>query len=259
MDAKIYLDFNDLPVEKRQFPSDKQTEVIEANCAYRVCDRGRNSLANPCTEHEQLEIEGQFAELWTPEIRNGLSWFTEWVPERYRLINNCDALNDVRNEVVRICQKIAGRIEIRTTSIPMVAGCSAQIDSIRTISTAFPFQLCFPVLFYRHGYIDAYGKRRSTDLACSVHFTFDMCSAVQDLNTAWYLHRMPYNSYLRTEHWKNVVHDFRLGRCALCGRSTDLNLHHNTYARRGFEYPTDLVTLCRTCHGRFHKFANTLS
>lgn len=69
------------------------------------------------------------------------------------------------------------------------------------------------------------------------------------------LRTMPYAEYLKTEHWKQVRQD-ALERadhhCQLCNSTTYLNVHHNTYDRRGCEEPRDLVVLCRSCHAKFH-------
>jgi hypothetical protein len=42
------------------------------------------------------------------------------------------------------------------------------------------------------------------------------------------------------------------GRCQLCGVAGNLNVHHNTYKRRGAELPSDVIALCRSCHAKFH-------
>jgi hypothetical protein len=70
------------------------------------------------------------------------------------------------------------------------------------------------------------------------------------------LRTMPYKEYLWTREWRQT----RRGalqraayRCQLCStRSKVLHVHHNSYARRGHEWPTDLVVLCKDCHGAHH-------
>ena len=66
---------------------------------------------------------------------------------------------------------------------------------------------------------------------------------------------MPYGEYLRTEEWQKC----RLGaleragkRCQLCGSGERLDVHHNTYVRRGCELESDVIALCRGCHARHH-------
>jgi hypothetical protein len=69
--------------------------------------------------------------------------------------------------------------------------------------------------------------------------------------------RRNYHDYLNTEHWKETSRNAkeRAGnRCQVCNsRSERLNVHHRTYERKGFERPEDLICLCESCHGIFHK------
>lgn len=67
---------------------------------------------------------------------------------------------------------------------------------------------------------------------------------------------MPYDDYLQTQHWKSVrKRTFAMQEhlCAECGRTTNLQVHHLTYARRGAERNEDLQVLCRTCHMKRHR------
>jgi restriction endonuclease Mrr len=70
------------------------------------------------------------------------------------------------------------------------------------------------------------------------------------------LRAMPYDEYLRTPEWRRTrtAALIRAGhRCALdVAHTEDLDVHHNTYERRGAELQSDLVVLCRTCHHRHH-------
>jgi hypothetical protein len=67
---------------------------------------------------------------------------------------------------------------------------------------------------------------------------------------------MPYREYLRTPEWQRRREEAlqRAGhRCQLNTRHTDnLEVHHNTYERRGNEAPGDLIVLCDQCHARHH-------
>lgn len=70
---------------------------------------------------------------------------------------------------------------------------------------------------------------------------------------------MPYDEYLKTEHWQTVrsgAIERAGGRCQLCNDDRDLHVHHRTYERRGSEEPTDVVALCKSCHERFHEVVN---
>lgn len=69
------------------------------------------------------------------------------------------------------------------------------------------------------------------------------------------LRNMSYKEYLQTDHWKST----RMGalkrarfKCQLCNSKDDLNVHHRTYDRLGGELASDLIVLCRSCHGKFH-------
>lgn len=67
---------------------------------------------------------------------------------------------------------------------------------------------------------------------------------------------MPYAEYLTTSEWQNHrarTLNLACHRCQLCGRrDCILQAHHNTYERRGAEWPCDLIALCMPCHERFH-------
>jgi hypothetical protein len=73
--------------------------------------------------------------------------------------------------------------------------------------------------------------------------------------TAQNLQRMPYSEYLLTPHWQYVrarALERSDNHCQLCGESSGLQVHHNTYIRRGEERDADLIVLCGECHGHFH-------
>lgn len=62
---------------------------------------------------------------------------------------------------------------------------------------------------------------------------------------------MPYEQYLRTPQWKTIrrlkleASDYK---CSVCGGTDRLEVHHNTYDRRGCERLADLAVLCRRHH-----------
>jgi hypothetical protein len=76
----------------------------------------------------------------------------------------------------------------------------------------------------------------------------------------WYLDlgrlkSMPYQEYLRTDHWhdrRTVALERANNRCQVCNRTDRLQVHHRTYERRGEEQPEDLIVLCNSCHRLFH-------
>lgn len=69
------------------------------------------------------------------------------------------------------------------------------------------------------------------------------------------LRSMPYPEYLKTPEWRSKREDVFQARgryCCICRSNRDLDIHHNTYARRGDESLDDLVVLCAECHAIFH-------
>lgn len=69
------------------------------------------------------------------------------------------------------------------------------------------------------------------------------------------LRSLPYEMYLKTEHWKNKRDEairHADGRCQLCNAKHKLNVHHRTYDNLGNEPTSDLTVLCRQCHAKFH-------
>jgi 5-methylcytosine-specific restriction endonuclease McrA len=69
------------------------------------------------------------------------------------------------------------------------------------------------------------------------------------------LHTMPYQEYLRTDHWKKLRYEIKRRdkfACTKCGCKQSLEVHHHTYARRGYERMEDLTTLCAGCHDIVH-------
>lgn len=69
------------------------------------------------------------------------------------------------------------------------------------------------------------------------------------------LRAMPYRDYLRTPEWdqrRRAAVKRARGACQVCNAKARLDVHHRTYARLGCEWATDLIALCRPCHGTFH-------
>ncbi len=70
------------------------------------------------------------------------------------------------------------------------------------------------------------------------------------------LKAMPYQKeYLKSPEWRTrrgIKIQEAGEKCQVCGSSGRLNVHHNTYARRGNESRDDLVVLCEECHCVFH-------
>lgn len=69
------------------------------------------------------------------------------------------------------------------------------------------------------------------------------------------LQTMPYREYLKTPEWLETrISKLKSAsfRCQLCNVGGQLDVHHRTYERRGAEWSSDLIVLCRNCHGKFH-------
>lgn len=70
------------------------------------------------------------------------------------------------------------------------------------------------------------------------------------------LRKLPYAQYLRTAHWQRV-RELALEQaghtCDLCGQRHQLEVHHRTYARLGFERQSDVIVLCHECHRDHHR------
>jgi hypothetical protein len=65
---------------------------------------------------------------------------------------------------------------------------------------------------------------------------------------------LSYQDYLRSPEWaatRAEAIERGGGKCAVCSSTDELQVHHNTYDRLGYEDPTDLVVLCDQCHELF--------
>jgi len=84
-------------------------------------------------------------------------------------------------------------------------------------------------------------------------------AAFEVIQRCYDLQTMPYRpDYLDTPEWAQrrqmALHDAGY-RCQLNARHwRNLEVHHNTYDRRGAELPKDLIVLCADCHRHVHKF-----
>ena len=64
-----------------------------------------------------------------------------------------------------------------------------------------------------------------------------------------------YGEYMRGDEWKQKRRariELDGYRCKMCGSPINLNVHHITYDRLGYEEMDDLVTLCKICHAKLH-------
>lgn len=64
-----------------------------------------------------------------------------------------------------------------------------------------------------------------------------------------------YKAYLKSPHWQAIrkrlyrAYEYK---CAMCGSSRNLNVHHITYENLGEEKDEDLTVLCQRCHETLH-------
>lgn len=159
---------------------------------------------------------------------NNENWLTLWYwymelrhPSEHRF---CDEAGEA--------DQIVGRYRGAKAWLDCYAGCG----------------LVVPILIYVH-------QRRWLAYALEPQPTAETAQVA--LREAWDRHLMPYDEYLKTQWWRwqraNVLGVAENGHvCRLCHGRDGLNVHHNTYARRGFEEDEDLSLLCRRCHKRYH-------
>ncbi len=71
--------------------------------------------------------------------------------------------------------------------------------------------------------------------------------------------QLEYERYLRSPRWRWFLRPLRIwldgGRCRLCNRNTNLQVHHRSYAHLRdwwWRELADLTTLCNSCHSNHH-------
>ena len=76
--------------------------------------------------------------------------------------------------------------------------------------------------------------------------------------------KMKYKDYLKSDYWK-ILRGKRLKldnyKCIRCGKTSNLEVHHNTYISRGYGVSDEidnLITLCRDCHQEHHDKENDI-
>lgn len=69
---------------------------------------------------------------------------------------------------------------------------------------------------------------------------------------------LSYQKQLATKQWKDfrkLVLSQRGKKCEMCGSKENIQIHHTHYitGRKAWEYmPTDVLVLCKDCHGKIH-------
>lgn len=70
-----------------------------------------------------------------------------------------------------------------------------------------------------------------------------------------HVHTAEYENYIHSNAWRSRRKQaLRMGhnRCAMCGSTTSLQVHHLTYKHLGHELDNELVVLCVLCHRKVH-------
>lgn len=79
-----------------------------------------------------------------------------------------------------------------------------------------------------------------------------------DDGIAEYIKALPYAVFLKTPYWEAIARRVRSNakfKCQICSSKETLNIHHNTYARHGYEHiywKEDLICTCNKCHSKHH-------
>lgn len=85
-------------------------------------------------------------------------------------------------------------------------------------------------------------------------------SWIDDDSVADAVKQMNYYDFLKTPYWDGI-RKYKLYKanykCSLCGNKDNLNVHHRSYDRHGYEHlykvaNEDLIVLCKECHSKFH-------
>lgn len=74
-------------------------------------------------------------------------------------------------------------------------------------------------------------------------------------NSSMYMSPEEKLAYLKSSKWQSIrqsILDRDNHQCQHCGSTEHLEIHHINYYNLGDEHPSDLVTLCATCHNAIH-------
>tara|TARA_R110000851_G_C12777594_1_gene534934 strand:+ start:47 stop:589 length:543 start_codon:yes stop_codon:yes gene_type:complete len=96
---------------------------------------------------------------------------------------------------------------------------------------------------------------------CLGNFLIDGCKEnIYNIETRVTLisrnYKFVYQSYLKTKEWykiRNLSLKYSEYKCSRCGNSENLQTHHLNYNNLGNEEISDLITVCNSCHKKFHK------
>lgn len=67
--------------------------------------------------------------------------------------------------------------------------------------------------------------------------------------------KVVYAEYIKSKSWakkRNKIFKRDNYLCIICSSNKNLQAHHLTYDRLGYEKLTDLITVCTICHNKIH-------
>jgi hypothetical protein len=97
--------------------------------------------------------------------------------------------------------------------------------------------------------IERYGEKMNNAIIQVDEMTVDL------------LRFMPYQEYLSTDYWKELRKSVfeKFGKvCFICGKTSNIHVHHFNYESRGHETFDDVVCLCEICHSTIHKYKSQI-
>lgn len=153
----------------------------------------------------------------------------------------CDSCDEERElQIVMNCLQAVKRADLVFANISpfdvSIGGC---------IEVGWAFQSNIRVVGYGHVTNETWFVRRM----CSQWFDSARGSAADALRVS--LRMVDYQEYIRSDKWRGLaerIKDERGRRCQVCNSKGQLDAHHRTYERLGWEEDNDITVLCRACH-----------
>ncbi len=169
-------------------------------------------------------------------------WKREWRYDLKKLVSSSLERNDIYiSKECDICEKSVIELINTGNDLQWVNVCNSCIGTDRiNIEDNF-----------RKKYLAKDENKNSCITGMS--YDFEGCSDIV-LNE---LSAMIYKDFLETTYWK-VISEWKKEqfdyKCQLCNSSKNLNTHHRSYKKRGYEFhdSSDLTVLCKKCHSKFH-------
>lgn len=182
---------------------------------------------------------------------------SDWVDEQYSATN--DMLDDIRTGKLYEGQfeGILYRITFIANQAPTPSLKREYVKIAYSIDQLLPLEFCASLLSIApDDFLNLFGDDYTLNSVVSCP-TCDgvMIDDERDCCDECTLRSMPYDEYLKTEHWQNVRATALMradNRCQLCNSPHQLHVHHRTYENRGRETSQDVIVLCKKCHAKFH-------